>query len=117
VSASLASEVPRFRRTRNALKRGGDQRRLTLTGLELPSESDGVDLLELDDALARLAQIDERQARIVELRHFGGLTVEQLAEVLDRGPRTVDCDWCCARTWLYDALGPNRLPGLADGAP
>lgn len=95
-------------RGRNALKRGGEQRRLALSGIDLASESTGIDLLELDDALGRLAAIDERQARIVELRYFGGLTVEQVAVVLDLGPRTVDRDWKCARTWLYDALGPDR---------
>ncbi|HMP38409.1 MAG TPA: sigma-70 family RNA polymerase sigma factor [Phycisphaerales bacterium] len=96
-------------RARHALKRGGrragDAGRIELDALESPE--DGIDVIELEDALTRLAEIDERQARIVELRYFGGLTIDQIAEVLDLGARTVDRDWRCARTWLYEALRPG----------
>lgn len=94
-------------RAHNALKRGGDRDRVDLSGIDHAAGAQSVDLLDLEEALHRLAEIDERQARIVELRYFGGLTVEQIAEVLDLGPRTVDRDWRCARTWLFSELGPD----------
>jgi len=93
-------------RARLAIKRGGHRQRMELASVEQEAAAGGnVDILDLEDALHRLAEIDERQARIVELRYFGGLTVEQIAEVLDLGPRTVDRDWRCARTWLFSTLG------------
>ena len=79
----------------------------------LPAFPALVDLVALDDALAELAALDERKHRIVELRYFGGLTVEQIAEVLDLGPRTVDRDWRCARPWLFAALGSGESDGAA----
>jgi len=105
-------------RARGARKRGGDAERIGLTGLEMPDgdrDGDEVDLIALDEALRQLAELDQRQARIVELRYFGGLTVEQIAEVLDIGPRTVDRDWRCARTWLYSALRPEDATDSGSG--
>jgi RNA polymerase sigma factor (TIGR02999 family) len=64
----------------------------------------GVDLLDLDRALTRLAGVDPRQGRIVELRYFGGLTVEETAAILDVSPRTVKREWHTARLWLLRAL-------------
>lgn len=61
-------------------------------------------LLELDRALSELNTFDERQCRIVELRYFGGLTIEQTAEVLDISPATVKREWSIARAWLYDRI-------------
>ncbi len=59
------------------------------------------ELIALDDALKRLAEFDERKSRVVELRFFGGLTVDETAQVLGISPNTVDRDWSTARAWLY----------------
>jgi RNA polymerase sigma factor (TIGR02999 family) len=61
-------------------------------------------LVDLDEALERLAKLDPRQARVIELRFFGGLSVEQTAEILGVGPRTIDRDWKIARGWLRREL-------------
>jgi DNA-directed RNA polymerase specialized sigma24 family protein len=91
-------------RGRRAVKRGGGRQRIPLDeALEL-FESHSVDLLALDEALGQLAEIDERQRRIVELRFFGGLTAEETAEALTLSTRTVERDWRHARAWLYHAL-------------
>lgn len=91
-------------RERNALRRGGDRSRLPLDMVCAGADAEGVDLLALDDALRTLGEIDPRQAKIVELRFFGGLTIDEVAEVLSIGKRTVDREWQCARAWLYAAL-------------
>jgi RNA polymerase sigma factor (TIGR02999 family) len=97
-------------RTRHAAKRGGGMRQLTLgdadSGRELPDES-GVDVLALNEALERLATIDPDQARIVELRYFGGMTIEDTAEALDVSPATVKREWAVARAWLRRELGTS----------
>ena len=82
-------------------KRGGGAQKLTFDeALAVPAERD-LDLIALDDALGSLAEIDPQQARIVELRFFGGLTIEETAEVLDISPATVKRDWNWAKAWLY----------------
>ncbi len=87
-------------RKTNALKRGGDQRRVQLTdGLAIIGGRD-IDLVALDESLSKLAEVDPRKHRIVELRFFGGLTVEEIAEVLDVSRSTVESDWRAARAWL-----------------
>jgi RNA polymerase sigma factor (TIGR02999 family) len=91
-------------RARASGKRGGERQRLTLSATDAAEPADGVDLIALDDALQHLAAIDERQARIVELRYFGGLTVPEVADLLEIGRRTVDREWCVARTWLYRTM-------------
>jgi RNA polymerase sigma factor (TIGR02999 family) len=98
-------------RAKNAEKRGGDRDRV---GLEAIGDSgsaghghgelEPVDLLALDDALKGLAAIDQRQARIVELRFFAGLSVDEVAEALGVSPRTVDLDWKMAKAWLSRTL-------------
>lgn len=75
-------------------------RRLTLAGVARAEHGREVDLLGLDDALTRLASVDPRWARVVELRFFGGLSVKQVAEALRVSERTVDRDWTMARAWL-----------------
>jgi RNA polymerase sigma factor (TIGR02999 family) len=98
--------VQRARR-RNAAKRGGDPERIALDEQLLPAEGGGpgeVDVLALDEALTRLAELDERQAKVVELRYFGGLTVEETAEALDVSPATVKRHWMLARAWLKREL-------------
>jgi RNA polymerase sigma-70 factor, ECF subfamily len=91
-------------RARNAAKRGGGVQRVTLAGLQAPSPDADTEVVALDEALERLAQIDPRQARIVELRFFGGLTVEEVAESLGLSKRTVEGDWALARAWLLREL-------------
>ena len=92
-------------RRRDAEKRGGAQVLLTLDeGLAWTNEPD-VDLLAIDEALDRLAVIDEQQARVVELRFFSGLTVEETATALGISPKTVKRDWSVARAWLKREIG------------
>jgi RNA polymerase sigma factor (TIGR02999 family) len=96
-------------RRRGSAKRGGDWQRVTLTGVGDPGAPGGgdasVDLLDLDRALEQLEARHERQARVVELRFLGGLTVPETAHVLGVEPRTVDSDWATARVFLGEALG------------
>ncbi len=86
---------------RRAAKRGGHVQKLSLDeALGVPEPVD-LDVLALDDALSALAEIDPRQARVVELRYFAGLTLEEIAEVLGVSATTVKRDWRTARLWLY----------------
>ena len=87
-------------RRHRAAKRGGDRKRVPLTNIPTPSGHSVVDIVDLDDALAQLENLDERQYRIVELRFFGGLTVAQVAEVLGVSKTTVESEWRMVRAWL-----------------
>jgi RNA polymerase sigma-70 factor, ECF subfamily len=91
-------------RERNALKRGGESDRLSIHAMDPPAPAPDIDLVALDQALDELAEIDERQARVVELRFFGGCTIDEVAELLQAGRRTIDRDWMAARAWLYCRL-------------
>lgn len=91
-------------RKHRAAKRGGGGPRLTLLDSDLAVEARDVELLDLDRALSELAERDARQARVVELRYFGGMTVEETAEVLNVSPATVKLDWSLARAWLLREL-------------
>jgi RNA polymerase sigma-70 factor (ECF subfamily) len=92
-------------RVRQAQKRGGsEQEQLSLSEAERLGEKPDIDLLALHEALNELALIDEQQARIVELRFFGGLTIEETAEVLGISHATVERDWTLARAWLRREL-------------
>jgi RNA polymerase sigma-70 factor (ECF subfamily) len=107
-------------RARHAEKRGGkDAERITLDESMVADRSQeatgGVDVLELDAALEKLAALDPQQARIVELRYFGGLTVEEAAEALDISPATVKRHWTIARAWLKKELTPNVSRRSRDG--
>ena len=85
-------------------KRGGGAQKLTLDeAIATPQERD-LDLVALDDALTTLAEIDPQQSRIIELRFFGGLTIEETAEALSISPATVKRDWNMARAWLYGEI-------------
>jgi RNA polymerase sigma factor (TIGR02999 family) len=90
-------------RAHGAAKRGPGAT-LPLTGIDVGTDPPAVDVLALDEALDKLAQIDPRHSRLVELRFFGGLTVDETAAVLDIAPITVKRDWALARTWLYREL-------------
>ncbi len=90
-----------YARERHRAKRGGIGENLPLEEAALVvSEERRVDLVALDEALTRLAKFDERQARIVELRYFSGLSIEETAEVLRISPATVKSDWNVAKAWL-----------------
>jgi RNA polymerase sigma factor (TIGR02999 family) len=91
-------------RARQALKRGGDQARVELDPELTIAAAPNIDLVALDEALSALAAIDERRSRVVELRFFGGLSVEETAGVLDVSPETVMRDWKVARAWLFKQL-------------
>lgn len=93
-------------RDRSAQKRGGgrERERLTFVSPAAPDAEKALDLLDLHDALERLGALDERQARIAELRLFGGLTTAEIAAVVGIAPRTVELDWKMAKAWLADAL-------------
>jgi RNA polymerase sigma-70 factor (ECF subfamily) len=95
-------------RTQARAKRGGGARALPLDEALLVSEERSTDLVALDEALKRLAEIDPRKARVVELRFFGGLGVKETAEVLGVHANTVVTDWSMARAWLYTALTGER---------
>ena len=95
-------------RARGALKRGGVQARVTLDEALVVGEGAGgersFDIIALDDALEKLAALDPEQARLVELRFFGGLTVEETAEAMSISPATVKRHWAIARAWLAREL-------------
>jgi RNA polymerase sigma factor (TIGR02999 family) len=91
-------------RRHHALKRGGFRQKLSLDEAVDYSQTPDVDLVALDDALNALEQFDERQSRIVELRFFGGLTIEETAEALSVSPATVKVDWNMAKAWLRQEI-------------
>jgi RNA polymerase sigma factor (TIGR02999 family) len=93
------------------LKRGGPSHRIELTDAAAVFESRAIDLLALDEALDRLAELDEAKARLIEVRFFGGLTLDQAATVLNTPLRTAERDWAFARAWLRDQLEKGSPPG------
>lgn len=95
--------VERARRSQ-AGKHGGGRQRVPLTDLDVAAIENSVDFVALDAALQRMEREDERSARIVMLRFFAGLSVEETAEALGMSPSTVKREWSCARAWLYDEL-------------
>jgi RNA polymerase sigma factor (TIGR02999 family) len=102
---ALASQLMReilldYARSRSAAKRDAG-RRLTLDEAAELSTTKGVDLLALDDALNQLSEMNPRQSRIVELRFFGGLSIEETSEFLGVSSATVEREWAVARAWLY----------------
>jgi RNA polymerase sigma factor (TIGR02999 family) len=97
-----------FARKRQTQKRGGGWRRTTLTNRHLGVEVNLDELLALDEALARLGKADERQRQVVEMRFFGGMTVDEIAAVLGVSARMIHRDWIKARAWLYSELYPEE---------
>ena len=91
-------------RTRHRAKRGGAAMRVPLEEVVVAAEGLNINLVSLDEALTRLAAVDPRQDRIVELRFFGGLSVEETAEVLGVSAATVKNDWSVAKAWLHREL-------------
>jgi RNA polymerase sigma factor (TIGR02999 family) len=97
-------------RAQRAAKRGGYATRLTLDAAGAVAQPLDVDVLQLDDALRELARLDDRQSRIVELRFFAGLSIDETSEVLNLSPATVSREWATARTWLYRELARESRP-------
>ncbi len=93
-------------RGKKSAKRGGDRTRLAIDDDALAADGQDVDLIALDLALVRLTEISELQARVVEMRFFGGMTIAQIAEVLAMGKRSIDREWSCAKAWLYREVTP-----------
>ena len=94
-------------RKRQTAKRGADPARVTLIDKDGAVGSPSLDVLAVHEALKRLAELDERQSQIVELRYFGGLTVEEVSDVLGASPATVKREWKTALLWLKRALEPG----------
>ena len=92
-------------------KRGGGQERVALEAIERAGDPRSVDLRALDQALERLAALDARQARIVELRYFAGMSVDEVAEALAISPSTVAREWVHARAWLHQTLSNEGPTG------
>jgi len=95
------------------MKHGSGAERVELDSSLVRVDPALTDLVAVDEALTRLEQIDERKARIVSLRYFAGLSIEETAAALDLSPATVKNEWAFARAWLYRALGPNQ-PAAGD---
>jgi len=99
-----------YERTRMAAKRGGGQQKIALDDFDGAANQRPVDLLALDLALEELAKLDPTQSRIVELRYFGGLSVEEVADVLKISTATVKRYWATAKVWLYQELSGHARP-------
>jgi len=113
----IAAQVMRwilvdYERNRRAAKRGAGATRLTLDSSVVQRQASGgdIDLLTLNEALDRLAKLDSQQSRIVELRYFGGLTVEDTSEFLGISPTAVNRSWSSARAWLRRELRRGATP-------
>jgi RNA polymerase sigma factor (TIGR02999 family) len=105
VSAQLMRRIlVDFARSRGYHKRGGGAHQVTLGEAAVVADDKGTDMVALDEALSALAELDARQSRVVELRFFGGLSVDEAAEVLKVSPATVRRDWSLARAWLHREL-------------
>lgn len=102
---------------RAAVKRGGGENAITLDEREGATELPVDDLIALSDALGRLERLDERQARVVECRFFGGLSLEETAAALQVSPATVSRDWTFARAWLHRELGDASPRSAGESAP
>ena len=98
-------------RARGASKRGGSRVRVTLDDALVAGKGAPLDLVALDDALSALSALDARQARIVELRFFGGLTIEETAEAVGVSPATVKRGWTIAKAWPRREMGKGRPGG------
>ncbi|MEO6568795.1 MAG: ECF-type sigma factor, partial [Opitutaceae bacterium] len=99
-------------RHRQALKRGGGAIRVTLDEVAAVTQTRADELLALDEALEKLATFDQRKAQVVELRYFGGLTMEEIAAVLKTHVNTVSRDWTAARAWLLAALSEENMDAI-----
>ena len=99
-------------RHRQALKRGGGAVMVALDEATMAAQSRGTELLALDEAMEKLATFDRRKAEVVEMRYFGGLTMEEIAEVLKIHVNTVTRDWTAARAWLFATLSGENMDAI-----
>jgi RNA polymerase sigma-70 factor (ECF subfamily) len=111
VSAQLMRRILVEHARRHNLKRGGDVQHVALEESAVVGGGRPADVLALDDALNQLARMDARKARVVEMRFFGGLSVEEIAKVLKVAPITVMRDWNSAKAWLYRELAQEKSDG------
>jgi RNA polymerase sigma factor (TIGR02999 family) len=112
VSAQLMRRILVEHARRHNLKRGGGVQHVSLDHAAMVDSDQDADLVALDDAMNGLARIDPRKVQVVEMRFFGGLSVEETAEVLKVSPVTVKRDWRAARAWLYRELTGGTDDGL-----
>src|ERR1700675_4072341 len=112
VSAQLMRRILVEHARRHNLKRGGGVQHVSLEETAIVDDDQPADLVALDDAMNALARIDPRKMQVVEMRFFGGLSVEETAEVLKVSPKTVKRDWRAARAWLYRELTGGTTNGL-----
>src|SRR5690348_16772219 len=112
VSAQLMRRILVEHARRHNLKRGADVQHVALEESAVVGGGRPADLLGLDEALNELARLDARKAQVVEMRFFGGLSVEEIAEVLEVSPITVMRDWTTAKAWLYRELTQGKSDGL-----
>jgi RNA polymerase sigma factor (TIGR02999 family) len=101
-----------FARSRNYQKRGGGARQVSFDEALAVSAEGDADLVALDDALNSLAEVDTRKSQVVELRFFGGLSVEETAHVLKVSPETVMRDWKMAKVWLLREMSGETRDGV-----
>ena len=94
-------------RSHGYAKRGGGARKITLDELAIVSQERAAEVVALDDALKELAELDLQQSRIVELKFFGGLTIEETAKVLHLSPATIKREWSTAKAWLYQEINKS----------
>ena len=99
-------------RQRQALKRGGGALKVTLDESAHAAQSRAVELLALDEALEKLGRFDKRKADVVEMRYFGGLTMEEIADVLKVHVNTVTREWSAARAWLFATLSGEEMDAI-----
>jgi RNA polymerase sigma factor (TIGR02999 family) len=100
-----------YARSRHSLKKGGNLRHISVDEAAVVSAESAAELVALDDALRALESVDRRKSQVVELRYFGGLSVEEVAEVLKVSPVTVMRDWSLAKAWLYRELVGETVDG------
>jgi RNA polymerase sigma-70 factor (ECF subfamily) len=112
VSAQLMRRILVERARRHNLKRGGGVQHVSLDEVAVVGGARAADLVALDDAMTALARLDPRKVQVVEMRFFGGLSVEETAEALKISSVTVMRDWSTAKAWLYRALGGGRGDGF-----
>jgi RNA polymerase sigma-70 factor (ECF subfamily) len=112
VSAQLMRRILVERARRHNLKRGGGLPHVSLEEAAVVGDDQGTDMVALDDAMNALSRIDPRKVQVVEMRFFGGLSVEETAEVLKVSTVTVKRDWRAARAWLYRELTGETPDGL-----
>ena len=107
-SQTMRRILVEFARQRHRLKRGGDVVAVTIDDAREIAQEKGADVVALDDALSQLATFDQRMSQVVELRFFGGLSVQETADVLNVSPETVMRDWKTAKAWLLRELSRSR---------